>query len=268
MLWWHIMRRAILLIALLAPVLTCGQAPEMGSSAEMLQAATPQLADRAGWQRYTAGSGMLVSPRWQAEVGLVAADQRGRSLRRLDARRAVGEPILPPVAVGPEFGELLYDDGQRQVYHHSFRGRITAVLASGEERVLVRDGPWGVAVSPDGRRIAFSRGSLREPTLYLYEEGRGAYEVGRGAQPAWFPDSRFLAYAVPGPRLRRGGLTVFASSELHLLDAHRGVATPLTSTPDLAELEPAVSPDGTAIAFADWLGGAVWVAPVKREAAP
>ena len=52
------------------------------------------------------------------------------------------------------------------------------------------------------------------------------------------------------------------------LDADTGAVVPLTSTVDLAEMEPAVSPTGDAVAFSDWLGGAVWVAPVMRGGAP
>jgi len=267
--------RRILLTVLLLPGLACQGASSdpaaTGRRVEALSAAGPRLAPRASWQPRGGGPGRVrVTPRWLAgSEALLARGEHGRGLFRLDHGGAPVEPgILPRVEVDPDLGALLLDDGERRLYHHGFRGRITAVATDGAERVLVEGGPWAVAVSPDGRRIAYSTGRLEDPMLHLYEEGRGAWTVGRGAQACWFPDGRFLVYAVPGRVVRRGSLTTFQSSELHLYDADQGTTKAFTATPDLAEMEPAVSPGGDVIAFADWHGGAVWIAPLAREGAP
>jgi len=128
--------------------------------------------------------------------------------------------------------------------------------------------PWSVRVSQNGRRVAYVVGSLGAPTLYVHDDDHGRRRLGRGAYPVWFPDGRTLIFAVPGPLVRRGGHSTVHASELHAWDAVAGNAWALTNTADLAEMQPAVAPDGGAVAFSDWRYGGLYIVPVTRRQQP
>jgi hypothetical protein len=93
--------------------------------------------------------------------------------------------------------------------------------------------------------------------------------VGRGADPAWRPDSRLRVYASPGEVAPfEGDRATFDSAEILAYDAAADQIHLLTATPEIAEMEPAVAPDGKALAFSDWRDGTVYVAALAGGDAP
>jgi hypothetical protein len=155
-------------------------------------------------------------------------------------------------------GTRLVSGGAYDVYHHAYDGTITQVSGNQDE-VLVEDrGAWGVAVTGDGKRMAYSLGSLTEPRFLVYDPEGGLREVGAGAQPAWLPGERYVVFTKPWP----GPSTTTGqgyATDLFVYDVETSTTTQLTDTEAIAEMEPAVSPDGRSLAFADWNSGALYV---------
>jgi Tol biopolymer transport system component len=111
--------------------------------------------------------------------------------------------------------------------------------------------------SPDGRWIAFLRGDFparMDPLRLLVippvagaerEIARINYGVGWGARPAWTPDSQ--AVIVPD---REGPTGPFSLYRISIDDGRRTRWTfPDAASPGEGDLDPAVSPDGTRLAF-------------------
>lgn len=129
----------------------------------------------------------------------------------------------------------------------------TASRADGSARVEL---PWllpgdtGAAVSPDGRKIAFSSARNGSSEIYVADTRTGAALRLTGnvfsddVEPAWSPNGRRLAWA--------SGAS--ASRDLFVMDADGGRKRRLVK--DLAnDVEPAWAPDGARIAFASNRGG-------------
>lgn len=158
-------------------------------------------------------------------------------------------------------GSQLVTGGTYGVYYHAYAGTITLVARNREE-ILVEDrGAWGLAATGDGRRVAYSLGSLAEPRLLVSDPEGGTRELGAGAQPAWVPGDRYLVFTKPWPgssTLTRQGY----SSDLFVYDFRTSKTTQLTDTQGVAEMEPTVSPDGRWLAYADWNSGALHVTPM------
>ena len=66
---------------------------------------------------------------------------------------------------------------------------------------------------------------------------------------------------VPDPR--EGASPSSSESSLDSLEGESRQLRQLTDTPDVAEMQPAVAPDGRTLAFADWEGDVVYVAPIS-----
>lgn len=158
---------------------------------------------------------------------------RGTARRLTDGERAT-DPALTP-------------DGTAVVYVARAGGEMELrrrPLAGGPaERLLRREGAqlYDPAVSPDGRRIALSIQEGGRRDLFLLEDGRLSRLTDDDAidlQPAWSPDGRWLLFASD-----RGG--VF---NLHAWSPGTGAWRQVTNV-ETGALDPAVSPDGRAVAF-------------------
>jgi dipeptidyl aminopeptidase/acylaminoacyl peptidase len=148
-------------------------------------------------------------------------------------------------------------------------GRVLSARPDGSGRTQLAVGA-DPAVSPNGARVAFVRGG---DTFVLTLETRRTTRVRRGAEPAWSPDGRHLAAVVEatvqvdGRPLTTGRWpawtpdgrsVVFASDragswDLWRVAASGGEPERLTADPG-DELEPAVSPDGTRVAYSTGTG--------------
>ena len=142
---------------------------------------------------------------------------------------------------------------------------------------MVRDS--NPAISPDGQWVVFESNRGGEPELHLWlarlEPEATPIELTEGVHPTWTPDGRAIVYSAHGdlyqigthggaaeqltstpviedtPSVTKSGAIIYAAStagESHLEErAPDGTITKLTQGP--ADTTPAVSPDGTLIAF-------------------
>ncbi|MFC6285413.1 BTAD domain-containing putative transcriptional regulator [Nocardioides sp. GCM10027113] len=169
---------------------------------------------------------------WRADTG-----------REVLTVRHPGGPVVDDVAVwSPSFsadgGRLAagWPDGVRVVDVDS--GRVVAEIAA--------DRPMGIALSPDGRRVAFGGGGGATATVASVATGEVLLRLGRDDPPtdlAWSPDGRWIA--VPGSR---GSVAVWDAGTGELAAVFPGSADHVWEvdwSPDGTRLA-AVGDDGTA----------------------
>ena len=161
----------------------------------------------------------------------------------------------------------LFEKHALSIRHDLYTGNIT-IYENGEEQEIVDFNTWGATASPDGSRIAFSKGQLAGATLHVYESGMGLTNIGPGVHPSWCPDGRFLVYAMPNKPGHGPTPGAVTHSDLFSVDVETGISARLTDTPDMIEMQPKVSPSGGEIVFSDWKSGAIGVIPRAGEAAP
>ncbi len=148
------------------------------------------------------------------------------------------------------------------VYHHAYAGTITQVDRHGTEIPVEDRGAWAVAATADGRRVAWSLGTVRDSRLFIYDPDQGRVALGAGTYPAWLPDGRRLIFARLQPDVKAAGPRSGYRSDLYLYDVQKKTLVQLTDTAHIAEMEPAVSPDGATVAFTDWNTGVAYLAPI------
>lgn len=143
------------------------------------------------------------------------------------------------IAFERDFGIWTYEIASRAVREVPITLRGAAAVAGVERRVTTNE-VQEYALSPDGRKVAFTvRGELFAASA---RDGGRAERVTRTAaqetQVSWAPDSRRLAYA----SWRHGTLDLF------LYDFGTGTETQLTRAA-VNEVTPRFSPDGKQLAF-------------------
>ncbi len=141
-------------------------------------------------------------------------------------------------------------------------------LAGGAEQVLLEPGAiGGPAVSPDGRRIAYSLGAATEADVWVLDVARGTRtrltfnEDGADWRPVWSPDGKSIVYSSSGARSGAGSrLTVKpvdGSGEEKALSSKANLQVPGQ-----------VTPDGSTILFSQNVAGnwGVWKTSAVEEA--
>ena len=213
-------------------------------------------------------------------------DSRGVMSRGFDYLNRVVTVVEPPCRGRPQAHHFRQEDRMRWIASSAeklaasswFRPDGDAVVPSGREglRKAVAQGlqsSW----SPDGKRLVFSRHP--EGGLHTFDLVRGTSSLltHQGKDPSWSPDGRFIAYvikegpaeeiwritpaaeenqqyAIGGfPHWSADGKTLFFHSRtkgaVMALKVEAPEATPTSLVPLSESWYPAVSPDGTRIAY-------------------
>jgi TolB protein len=145
-------------------------------------------------------------------------------------------------------------NGQEEIYVLDIRrpARVTRVTRLAG---IVQDQTW----SPDGRRLAFRWFQPRDQTVGVYIANADGSNVkllvDHGVTPAWSPDGRLIAYAMPG-----ASISVIQVEEA--LKGDRSAARLVVRPHDeLGQAEyPVWSPDGRRLLFSGLRGGSfdIW----------
>jgi serine/threonine protein kinase len=195
----------------------------------------------------TEDEAFLTSPRWAARGntilylrGQVSRDQM-TELWKVTVSRETGKPtktpslVLSGIPMGGSF--TLSADGQRFLYTRESQFSnlwLAKVEGSGKNRTVnARPLSEGTAVyedfsiSPDGKRIAFSKGDGKTMNIYVKSIGGGSpiqltFFNSRNNSPAWSPDGTEIAFGSSEGGMSRvwkvgaqgGRLHQFAKSEL------------------------------------------------------
>jgi hypothetical protein len=219
--------------------------------------------DDGGTHLYVAPAELLTPPRTPDEgidprPMFLLTDGDGFTVRDLD-------PAVSPNGTTVAFTRTVLESGRTSIWTVGIKGRAPTRIT--DPAYAASEPTW----SPDGEWIAFTAD---------VERVDGIIQVDRELFVAR-PDGSELRQltgtevtGVSGPSWSRDSGIVFAAkrdaadatSDLFVVDADgTGPLTPLTSTPDLDEADPAWSPDGGSIAFE--LPGGIWTMPASGEGA-
>lgn len=123
-------------------------------------------------------------------------------------------------------------------------------------RVLLRGSAYfHPRLSPDASYVLVHQSWADGGRLVLISMDGRVRDLGPGSDGSFTPDGLGVVFTVVSGDGRR-----VVDADLHYLDVSSGVRTRLTWTPNVAEVEPAVSPDGRFIAFVDAVTGRLCVA--------
>jgi hypothetical protein len=226
-----------------------------------LRTLDPSAQGRAVW---SPDALRVLLPVPQAEDAFEAIDVVSGTRERMPRPAFLPETI--PLFEGRAGAEFLFDADGRRLLYEEYSGRLVAW--DGDRRVnLVEVDAWGPRAAPDGRRVAWCEGHLHQSELVVAALDGTVLFRGRGAHPAWLADGARLVFSEPAPELAHDGRPFVGFAELWLLDVRSGARTRLTDTPELIEMEPALSPQGTQLAWADWSDGTIHVARFAAAAA-
>lgn len=107
------------------------------------------------------------------------------------------------------------------------------------------------ALSPDGKIIAFQIPGKGMWTINC--DGSNLRSIGTGSHPAWMPDSRNLVYTI----VEDNGAE-FTASTLMSIDLVSGRRAVVYSAAGFIPMTPAVSPDGSKVAFENAADAAIY----------
>lgn len=114
-------------------------------------------------------------------------------------------------------------------------------------------------LSPDRQKAAVHTGN--EIWVYDLNNRTAPVKIGVGLAIAWSPDSKFLT----GFLDESADGHEISNSELYLYDIAAMQTHPLTSSKDVAEMNPSFSSDGKTIYFTNYHDGSVYSARIKQN---
>jgi len=190
----------------------------------------------------------------------------------LEVRQVEGGVPIPVVKNGPGLGRwpAWLPDGQRLVFI-SPRGVEQVSALGGVPRLLVSSARpiRGVAVSPDGRTIAFGIND----TLYAQPIDGGAARIVAAVRelhsPAWSPDGHWIAVVSGNVQyVSTGDLGNIAPSSIHVVSASGGQPVSVTEEGAM-NVSPAWASGGDLLFISDRDGGRdIYQVRLGRSAAP
>lgn len=122
-------------------------------------------------------------------------------------------------------------------------------------KTLINEGAsFCPSISPDGTKIAFNQ---MDDVCVMNIDGSGKKVIGRGFSPNWVNNDQIIY------ELTTDDGHTYTSGELYLANADGSGVKQITSTPNLIEMQPCISPDGTKVVFTSFTDGQIYIADIK-----
>ncbi len=125
---------------------------------------------------------------------------------------------------------------------------------SGNQRVLNAGPSFNAQLSPNGRQVVFNQ---MDDIYIINVDGSGKRKLGVGFRPQWVGDSQIVY-----ERTSDNGHN-YTAGELYIINVNGGSEKALTNSADRIEMFPAISPDGSKIAFTSNTDGQIYIADLK-----
>jgi Tol biopolymer transport system component len=152
--------------------------------------------------------------------------------------------------------EPFFTENENEIVVYSLYDRIVVRdFSNSDENVLI---PFpgsdylNISLSPDRTKIVFEvyGGNL----FVINTDGTGLTDLGKGYNAKWSGDSWQLVYMIT----EDDGHT-FTSSDIYLINIDGSSKTNITSTDEIIELNPSISPDGTSVVYESYNDGAIYL---------
>lgn len=134
-------------------------------------------------------------------------------------------------------------------------GENLYVVNAAGVKTLINEGPsYRPVLSPDGKKVAFNQ---VDDVCVMNIDGTGKKVIARGFNPSWVNDSQIVF-----ERTEDDGHT-YTAGELYIANADGSAVKAITSSRDVIEMCPCVSPDGSKIVFSSFTDGQIYIADLK-----
>ncbi|MGM9842919.1 MAG: hypothetical protein ACI30S_01705 [Muribaculaceae bacterium] len=132
--------------------------------------------------------------------------------------------------------------------------QLYVVDAEGNKKMISDKVGFCPALSPDGKKVAYNE---VDDVVVMNIDGTGKKVIGVGFNPSWVNNSQIVF-----EKTTDDGHT-YLSGELYLANIATGAIKQLTSTSNMIEMNPCVSPDGSKVVFQSFTDGQIYVADLK-----
>lgn len=131
---------------------------------------------------------------------------------------------------------------------------LFVVDAFGNKTLINQGASFCPSLSPNGKMVAFNHGNN---VCVMNIDGSNKKVLSQGFNPVWANNSQIVF-----EQSKDDGHT-YISSELYIMNINGTAKKALTNTPDVIELCPSISPDGTKIVYTSFSDGQVYSADLK-----
>lgn len=131
---------------------------------------------------------------------------------------------------------------------------LFVISANGVKTLINKGASFCPSLSPNGKMVAFNHGNN---VCVINLDGSGKKVLSRGFNPVWANNSQVVF-----EHSTDDGHT-YTSSELYMINIDGSSKKALTNTPDVMEMCPSISPDGSKIVFTSFSDGQVYSADFK-----
>lgn len=204
-----------------------------------------------------AGSGykMCWSTDCRTILGRVNVEQGGRTFRQAkrydsttgratEAGRLSRSTALPMAESADGLYRAMMDDAAGVA-------AVTPALAQFAGRTVINP-----AQSPDGTKVAFQ--VVGRGMWVINNDGTGLRSLGQGSHPSWMPDNKTLVYTVVTDNGEQ-----FTGSTLMSVNITTGATSTLLSQYGMIPMTPAVSPDGSKVAFENATDADIYILNIR-----